>query len=57
MLPKAPPHGIHRVTSTSKRGRQMISPGRVQNQLSVPDDIKQWNAAVEACKAMKKAKN
>lgn len=46
--------GIHRVTPFSKQGRSMISPGITYTPWSVPQDVKDWNAGVDAAKMEKK---
>lgn len=45
--------GIHRVTPTSEAGSRMISTGKPHDPLSIPKEIREWNAQVEAEKAAK----
>jgi hypothetical protein len=45
--------GIHRVTANSKRGRQMISPGKFWEAANQDKIIAEWSAKVEAKKQEK----
>ena len=53
--PFAPKPGVHRTTSSSRRGRAMISPGVEHYAHTIPADVAAWNAAVDAKRAAKKA--
>lgn len=47
--------GIHRVTANSKRGRQLISPGKFWQAANQDKIIAEHNAKVDAAKKAKKA--
>jgi len=49
-----PSTGIHRVTANSKRGRQLISPGKYWEAANQDKLIANWNKKVEEEKAAKK---
>lgn len=55
--PAAPRPVVHRHTPNSKRGRQMISPGKEFFAHNVPKEQAEWNRQVDEAKAAKKAAN